>query len=115
VPAGQVVEWKDRGYGFIKPDSGGRDLFFHAQHLEMDGKPAIGTRVVFEVADTDRGKQAVGVRAESTAAALAEDAWDECEVLNPAGFREMFMRAVEPMYEELLRAARKHGWVEDAG
>ena len=30
---GSIVRKRDNGYGFIKPDDGGKDVFFHAQSL----------------------------------------------------------------------------------
>jgi len=40
----------DRGFGFIKPDEPGRDIFFHAPSLVSAGweEIAVGDRVIFE-------------------------------------------------------------------
>jgi CspA family cold shock protein len=66
VPSGTVIKYNaDRGFGFITPDNGGRDVFAHVSNL--DGMEALdqGQRVEFETAiDQRRGKsQAVNVRA----------------------------------------------------
>jgi CspA family cold shock protein len=49
----------DRGFGFIIPDDGGKDLFVHANTLKMSGiqlKP--GDRVEYERVADNRGFQA---------------------------------------------------------
>lgn len=47
-----------RGFGFIAPDGGGKDVFVHASALERAGIPAIdeGDKVTFEVEDDSRGR-----------------------------------------------------------
>jgi CspA family cold shock protein len=55
----------DRGFGFITPDDGGRDVFAHASNLVDMESLEQGQRVDFEIAlDERRHKsQAVNVRA----------------------------------------------------
>jgi CspA family cold shock protein len=54
-----------RGFGFISPDDGEKDVFVHITALERSGLPALddGTKVTFEVEDDPRGrgKQAVNI------------------------------------------------------
>ncbi|MEJ8572222.1 cold-shock protein [Microbaculum marinum] len=54
-----------RGFGFITPESGGKDVFVHITALERSGLPALdeGTKVSFEVEEDRRGRgpQAVGI------------------------------------------------------
>lgn len=54
-----------RGFGFISPDEGDKDVFVHITALEKSGLPALddGTKVTFEVEDDPRGrgKQAVNI------------------------------------------------------
>jgi CspA family cold shock protein len=62
---GDVVSWQDdRGYGFLKRDDGGPDIFVHQSHLMMDGfrTLAIGQRVEFEEMHGERRVEAVRVR-----------------------------------------------------
>lgn len=64
MPEG-VVKWfsAEKGYGFITPDDGGRDLFVHHSQIQMNGYRSLdqGQRVSFEPQDGDRGPQAVEV------------------------------------------------------
>ena len=60
-----VVKWynSQKGYGFIQPDDGGKDVFVHVSALERSGLRGLaeGQRVSFEV-QTDRrtGKTSAG-------------------------------------------------------
>jgi len=47
-----------RGFGFIAPDNGEKDVFVHATALESSGIPAIdeGDKVTFEIEDDARGR-----------------------------------------------------------
>ena len=66
MPEG-VVKWfsAEKGYGFITPDDGGRDLFVHNSQIQMNGYRSLeqGQRVNFDSQDGDRGPQAVEVTA----------------------------------------------------
>ena len=59
---GTITKWnKDKGYGFIRMDAGGRDAFFHIS--EFEGAPRPDSRVeVAEIEITDKGRRAYGVR-----------------------------------------------------
>ena len=67
------VKWfnDQKGFGFITPDDGGRDLFVHHSEIQSEGFRTLkeGQAVNFEVADSDKGPKAVKVRpSESTSA-----------------------------------------------
>ena len=51
-----------KGYGFVQPDGGGKDVFVHATALEAAGIRSLneGDRISFELEDDKkgRGKQA---------------------------------------------------------
>jgi cold shock protein len=52
-----------KGYGFIQPDDGGKDVFVHASALERAGMSGLveGQRVSFDTqVDSRSGKTAVG-------------------------------------------------------
>jgi CspA family cold shock protein len=55
-----------KGFGFIEPDEGGKDVFVHASALEAAGIRALneGDRVSFDLEDDrrGRGKQAVQLK-----------------------------------------------------
>jgi len=54
-----IVKWfnSNKGYGFIQPEDGGKDVFVHISALERAGINGLdeGQRVSFELA-TNKGK-----------------------------------------------------------
>lgn len=64
MATGKIVRFdRMRGYGFIAPDTGGEDVFVHANELEAEGATAtVGSRVGFEVVEGERGLKAYDVR-----------------------------------------------------
>ena len=61
MAAGKLKMWNaDRGFGFIKDDNGGPDMFLHINELKTAGidsdKIKIGDRLTFETASTRDGK-----------------------------------------------------------
>jgi cold shock protein len=59
-----TVKWfnAQKGYGFIQPSDGGKDVFVHISALEQAGLSnlAEGQKVSYDVVTTDRGKTAAG-------------------------------------------------------
>jgi cold shock protein len=57
-----AVKWfePDKGYGFIAPDGGGKDIFIHVTALRRSGVPALaqGQRVKVDVVDGKKGLEA---------------------------------------------------------
>lgn len=54
-----------KGYGFIAPDGGGKDVFVHATALEAAGLRTLneGQKVSFDVQPDARGSKAVNLKA----------------------------------------------------
>lgn len=65
-----VVKWFSRlkGYGFIKPDEGSREIFVHYSAIDGEGYRNLleGDRVEFDVIDQGKGPQARNVRTRSS-------------------------------------------------
>ena len=53
----------NKGFRFIAPDRGGKDIFMHASALERAGIMGLaeGQRVAIDVAQGQRGPEAVGL------------------------------------------------------
>lgn len=62
-----TVKWfsDDRGFGFIAPDDGSRELFTHFHDLQKGGYSTLtkNQRVRFEVTQGSKGAQASNIRA----------------------------------------------------
>jgi CspA family cold shock protein len=48
----------EKGYGFIKPDDGSRDIFVHMTAVEQAGLPTLneGQRVAYDIEPDKKGK-----------------------------------------------------------
>jgi CspA family cold shock protein len=62
-----TVKWfsDEKGYGFITPEDGSKDLFVHFSGIAGDGFKSLteGARVEFEATEGQKGPQATNVRA----------------------------------------------------
>ena len=60
-----TVKWfsDDKGFGFITPDDGGRDLFVHFTGIAGDGYRSLaeGAKVNYEAEEGPKGPKAVNV------------------------------------------------------
>jgi CspA family cold shock protein len=54
-----IVKWfnSEKGYGFITPDDGGKDLFVHHSEIQGSGYASLdeGQKVSFEVGEGQKG------------------------------------------------------------
>jgi CspA family cold shock protein len=61
-----TVKWfsDQKGYGFIVPDDGSKDLFIHFSNIAGDGFKTLqeGQKVEFEAAEGKKGPEAVNVK-----------------------------------------------------
>ncbi len=57
-----TVKWFNdtKGFGFIAPDDGGKDVFVHQTEIQTDGFRSLGEgdRVEFEVVEDSKGRKA---------------------------------------------------------
>jgi CspA family cold shock protein len=64
MPTGTVKWFSDeKGFGFITPDDGAKDLFVHHTGINGEGFRTLreGARVSYEAEDGDKGPKAVNV------------------------------------------------------
>ncbi len=61
-----IVKWfnESKGFGFIAPDDGGKDLFAHFKEIQGNGFKTLNEnqRVEFEVTQGQKGPQASRIR-----------------------------------------------------
>ena len=63
-----TVKWfnESKGFGFISPSDGGKDVFVHFSAIQADGFRSLaeGQAVTFDVEDGPKGPQASNVKAD---------------------------------------------------
>lgn len=63
--SGKIVKVRDRGFGFIQPDGGTGDIYFHATGLKTRSEfdqLKVGDRVIYEVDASQDRPRAVNVQ-----------------------------------------------------
>jgi cold shock protein len=65
MPTG-TVKWfnPDKGFGFVTPDEGSKDLFVHQSDIDREGFRSLdeGMKVTYEEEPGDKGPKAVRVK-----------------------------------------------------
>ena len=62
-----TVKWfnSDKGFGFIEPENGGKDVFVHFRQINSNGYDRVslqeGQKVTFEIGEGEKGPQAENV------------------------------------------------------
>lgn len=72
------VKWFNnaKGYGFIRPDSGGEDLFVHYSYICMDGYRSLkaGQQVTYDAREAPKGQHAMNINVIGLDITSTEDA-----------------------------------------
>ena len=60
-----TIKWfsDQKGYGFVTPDGGGKDVFVHFSALQGDGFKSLaeGQKISFDITTGPKGEQAANV------------------------------------------------------
>ena len=64
--ANGTVKWfnDEKGFGFISPDDGSKDLFVHQSAIQSEGFRSLeeGAKVTYEAEDSEKGPRAANVQ-----------------------------------------------------
>ncbi|GLY02234.1 MULTISPECIES: cold shock domain-containing protein [Actinoplanes] len=118
-----------RGYGFIAPDSGGEDIFVHANDIgELKNRLRSGTRVEYETEVGERGLKTSVLRIVTPSVARSPGAGDDdddmCDVLLAQDFTAKVTEKllhdaptltgaqIVQVRRAMIELATRHGWVE---
>ena len=83
---GTIIRKRDEGYGFIKPEEGDKDVFFHASALELVEFDDLqeGDVVSFDIEEGPKGPAAVNVDRAAATPVAADDAASDDAVADDA-------------------------------
>ena len=75
------VKWFNnaKGYGFIRPDAGGDDLFVHYSYIDMEGYKSLkaGQGVSYDVREANKGLHAVSIQSLDPVTDIASNSAEE--------------------------------------
>jgi CspA family cold shock protein len=95
---GTIRARKEAGFGFITPDAGGKDLFFHVKQRARGTDEALlveGARVCYDFQPGDRGPMAVNVDVTAAPAEPVAEVSMYSEAEAHKGLRDALLAAVE--------------------
>ncbi|MGB3620669.1 DNA-binding protein [Ketobacter sp. MCCC 1A13808] len=82
------VKWFNnaKGYGFVRPDCGGEDLFVHYSYICMDGYRSLkaGQQVTYDIREAPKGLHAVNINIIGTDQSSAPTEENQTESANDA-------------------------------
>jgi cold shock CspA family protein len=131
VVTGRVIRFNPtKGFGFITPDRGGEDVFFHASSvLGEHGELRPGTPVEYEPLESESGTRALTARvigaSDDAAPRRADNETDDWDVVSTAELTQTvtdILLAAAPtltgaqiidIRERITRYADSKGWLED--
>jgi cold shock CspA family protein len=79
---GQLIKWNDdRGFGFIKPSEGGKDVFLHISAVTTTGRrPKVGDTILYKLSNVTDGE----IRASSASIQDVVSQFSTTQRINPA-------------------------------
>ncbi|GJF34271.1 cold-shock protein [Kitasatospora sp. NE20-6] len=102
-----TVSWFDdqRGFGFVKPEDGGMDIFVHARVVKQAGLQTLesGARVDVGVAQSGRGPQAVSITVRELPRLATPDSWTAENMLSAL---DDLLRTVDSFTSQLRRGEK---------
>ncbi len=118
--SGRLVKFtKERGFGFVKPDGGGQDVFLHIAELKVAAdakKLRVGQVVTFRLEDGDRGPKAMEVTIGRNG--VEDDGMSDVLTVTEFhgeidGVIDTCLRKVRlQIKDDLAVLAQGHGWVD---
>jgi cold shock CspA family protein len=83
---GQLIKWNDdRGFGFIKPSEGGKEVFLHISAVKTkDRRPTVGDTIFYQLSHGTDGK----IRASSASIQGVVSRFSTTQSINPASAKQ---------------------------
>lgn len=90
---GQLTEWNDdRGFGFIKPSDGGRDVFLHISALKKgNSRPKVGDTIQYQLTVDKKGKT-------RACNAVIEEATSQIELVSSSLVLKVILLSLFPLW-----------------